>query len=252
MGPYPHANQFIDDGRETIPKLERHLDRTKKTLDQEQHRLISAEGEIHRLQAVEAQLQADLHQHKQLLLKANSHLTELSASLDAEKAKVRKAEEEFDQIKLSASQLQAKMESKELFVGVQATDDEITKQFTSLVAAIKTWATKFSNHSVTVETSHFNAELISQYRAVVPHCTGLSDLEGLVRDDKNIRRFFIRGWTAYIISDSILAGYGSTNFWMGQSMGLSFTSLEERFIQSANGKSTAVFSSTISDTSGEH
>lgn len=105
-----------------------------------------------------------------------------------------------ERAKHSASQMQKAMENKDLFLGLQKTDNDIQTGFNSLINAIKTWSSNFmGGHG---QEPVFLLEALPKYRNVVPQCREITDIENLLAKKKS-RRLFVRGWTAYIMSDLI-------------------------------------------------
>lgn len=93
--------------------------------------------------------------------------------------------------------MQTEMDNKELFLGPQATDDDIRAKFDSVLASIKTWSTNFTSGPVGSDV--FKDDHLSDYQSVAPLCRDTSHLMHLISNKKR-RRLFVRGWAAYVMS----------------------------------------------------
>ncbi|KAF2200938.1 hypothetical protein GQ43DRAFT_432074 [Delitschia confertaspora ATCC 74209] len=149
-----------------------------------------------------------------------------------------KALKDNERTKSSANQMQQAMDNKELFLGPQATDDDIRIRFGSLNSSIKTWSSNFLSESSTMPI--FREDLLSSYLDIVPLCREVRHIENLVSERK-VRRLFVRGWAAYVISNLVFRalpaesqngethqGSAGADLWLGESERNSLLTLENR------------------------
>jgi hypothetical protein len=119
-------------------------------------------------------------------------------------AKLETAQRDNESLKQSATEMQKLMDSKELFLGPQATDQDIQTRFGALNSLIKTWSMNFINGHDKVPV--FYEKQLSEYCNIAPLCQVIHDFEHLVSERKT-RRLFVRGWTSYIISTRIFRSF---------------------------------------------
>ncbi|KAF2815179.1 uncharacterized protein BDZ99DRAFT_549751 [Mytilinidion resinicola] len=143
-----------------------------------------------------------------------------------------------ERTKQSAGQMQKAMDNKELFLGPQMTDDDIQTKFKSLISSIKTWSSNFLGDNL--QGPEFSQESVLSYVQVLPLCPEIRFIEPTLAKKKN-RRLFVRGWTAYVISDLVLRtlpvptpgadapkGFTSADLWLEENVRSSLLELETR------------------------
>ncbi|KAH7081491.1 hypothetical protein BKA63DRAFT_210163 [Paraphoma chrysanthemicola] len=140
---------------------------------------------------------------------------------------VEKEQARVEHTKRSANKMQTTMDNRELFLGDQAHDDNICGSFSGLMTAIKTWSQRFSGG----KGDSFKEEEFADYQRVMPLCTVLRDLEG-VTSQKKRKRLFVRGWTAYIMSQSLfrtfdIMGVIGTDVWLEKGLAEDFSYMEK-------------------------
>lgn len=103
---------------------------------------------------------------------------------------------EIDQkskIKESANKMQYTLESKELYIGPQSSDDEILPNFRSILDEVRTWSIRFACDSP-ISLDNFPVPAIQR---LAPACP---DLRRLLSNRKD-RRLFVRGWVGLGLAD---------------------------------------------------
>jgi hypothetical protein len=139
-----------------------------------------------------------------------------------------------DKVKQSANRMQLAMDNKELFVGVQHTDDVVLGKFQNLLGQIKTWSTKFVNNG-SLELERLETRTVSQFRLVAPGCFNTPD-SGRLFDSGKKRRMFIRGWVTLVMTEAVFRALPNTqnpissggDRWMGKQLESSVTLIEDR------------------------
>ncbi|KAF2501748.1 hypothetical protein BU16DRAFT_613586 [Lophium mytilinum] len=104
-----------------------------------------------------------------------------------------------ERTKQSVTKMQKAMDDKELFLGPQMTDDDIQTKFKSLIGSIKTWSSSFLGD---YSKPKFSQESVLGYAQVLSLCPEVRSIESTLANKKN-RRLFVRGWTAYVMSDLV-------------------------------------------------
>lgn len=143
------------------------------------------------------------------------------------------------QIKESASKMQYAMESKELFVGRQDSDDMIYSRFQMLVGQIKTWSVPFAQGRPKLHRD-FSQALSDRIRRVAPRIADKESLEIFLQTPKNMR-LFVRGYVGFAIADqlfrslpytapSFFSGFHGTDVWMDQRLVQPVSVLEETLL----------------------
>jgi len=126
-----------------------------------------------------------------ILLQQN---TELRRQIEEKQQKV-------ESTKRAAQQMQLHLDNKELFLGHQATDDQVRVDFESLLGSIRTWALKLNNSksptTVNLPEQHFDS-----FRQISPICGNINDVLYILSDPKR-RRFFARGLVVYTICNTV-------------------------------------------------
>lgn len=99
-------------------------------------------------------------------------------------------------IKELANQMQYTIESKELFVGPQSSDDEILSDFRSILDEVRTWSIKFACESP-ISLDNLPVSVVTAFQRLAPACP---DLRRLLSNRKH-RRLFVRGWVSLGLAD---------------------------------------------------
>ena len=102
-------------------------------------------------------------------------------------AELQKEQGKVERTKRSAHDMQTELDNKELFLGQQATDDEIRASFGSIMASIKTWSTNFT--AIPAISGAFKEEDLVNYQNVVPRATYIAHFEALVAQKKEKTSF---------------------------------------------------------------
>jgi hypothetical protein len=149
---------------------------------------------------------------------------------------LKEEQDNFKALKNSAHELQKVKETRELVFGPQMTDDVIRTRFESLLADIRTWASEFA--CTTGQEPSFEEAMLSEYQRVAPSCETLEHLYATVKSeipkqDKKQKRYFIRGWTSYIMIQSIFRtldeqGTIGHDSWLFEDDSKAFERLEQR------------------------
>ena len=177
---------------------------------------------------VEVQNQDTQKQIQELMASNYRHektIEDLWSRLQTESAK-------SQSIKESAEKMVAAMESKDLFVGHQDSDDVVILHFGQLVGQIKTWSLPFAAQERTGSRIDLSRVKKPDLYRVVP---GIPDLDQLLQTPKNAR-LFVRGWVGLAMSDMLFRtlpseqylGSRSEDIWMDQKIARSFTTIEDR------------------------
>ncbi|KAL8821400.1 MAG: hypothetical protein Q9223_000549 [Gallowayella weberi] len=151
---------------------------------------------------------------------------------------LQKEHDKVQRVTQSAHHMQTVMDNKELFLGPQATDDEVRARFDSVLASIKTWSTNFTSGSV--ESDMFKEEYLADYQSVAPMCRNTSHLMRLV-SNKKCRRLFVRGWAAFVMSKLLFRTLETENqpasqahdLWLDSSTAQSFLNIEDVIYRAA-------------------
>ena len=143
-------------------------------------------------------------------------------------ATIRNEIENGKKIKESANKMAYAMESKELFVGRQDSDDIIYSRFKSLIGQIKTWSVPFAQERP--DTREYSVSNIEEFRKVAP-C--FSDFDRFIQAPKNLR-LFVRGYVGLAMAEMLFrtlphgphpASYGE-DVWMDKELAQSVASIE--------------------------
>jgi hypothetical protein len=148
-----------------------------------------------------------------------------------------KQQKRVDQTKRSAHEMQTHLDNKELFLGYQASDDEVRTRFNSLINSLKTWSTKFATGGSGLR-GEFSEESILTYQRVAPGCSTIPQLEKLLSNGKK-KRLFTRGLAGYVMSDTLFRtlatqsheGNDAHDVWLDKSARRSVQRLEDRLYQ---------------------
>lgn len=136
-------------------------------------------------------------------------------------------------IKESANKMALAMESKDLFVGRQDSDDVVITRFGLLVGQIKTWSVPFAAQEKIGTRIDLSGATMQEIRRVVP---GGSELDRFLHTPKNVR-LFVRGWVGLVMSEMLFRtlpsgqhhGSQGKDLWMDQEIALSFLQMENTF-----------------------
>lgn len=101
-------------------------------------------------------------------------------------------------IKESANKMAFAMESKEIFIGPQASDDVIYSRFQSLLGQIKTWSIPFARDLTTI-SEDLSLINLQEFQKVAP---AVSDLPRFLQVPKNAR-LFVRGYVSLAMAESL-------------------------------------------------
>jgi hypothetical protein len=137
------------------------------------------------------------------------------------------------------------MDNKELFLGPQKTDDDIQTSFNGLVSSIKTWSANFLGDVGGESGPKWRQEELGRYLDVVPLCREIRGIEFLLAK-KKMRRLFVRGWTAYVMSELVFRTLpvptpgieipedaSSADLWLEESQRSSLLTLEKQIFYSS-------------------
>lgn len=141
-------------------------------------------------------------------------------------------------MKESVNKMQFAMESKDLFIGEQDSDDMIYSKFQALVSKIKTWSVPFAQGSLPLSKAFSEAEL-QDAEKVVPNVTDLASFHRLLQLPKNMR-LFVRGLVGLEMTESIFravphddsASFSGQDIWMDKDLAFATATVEERFFYS--------------------
>ncbi|KAL8879399.1 MAG: hypothetical protein Q9198_002978 [Flavoplaca austrocitrina] len=169
--------------------------------------------------------QADIQQQEKVIIDLQANLkVEVENSL---------------KIKESANKMQYAMESKELFVGQQDSDDMIYSRYQKLIGQIKTWSIPFAQGRPQLQ-GELSAAAIDAVRRVAPTITDQGSFENFLRTPKNMR-LFARGYVGFAIADQLFRNlphsvpgsysqFHGTDVWMDQRLVQPVAVLEETFL----------------------
>ena len=169
----------------------------------------------------ETQLQEHIHR---LELQNDQHVRKISEL----QATIRSEVEKGKKIKESANKMAYAMESKELFVGRQDSDDVIYSRFQSLIGQIKTWSVPFAQDRAIARD--YPQASIDEFCKVAP---SVSDFQRFFRTPKNLR-LFMRGFVGLAMAESLFrtlpygphpVSYGE-DVWMDRELAHSVASVE--------------------------
>ena len=153
----------------------------------------------------------------------NRKISVLQVNLDKEAQTTR-------MIKESANKMAQAMESKDLFVGRQDSDDVVYSRFQLLLGQIKTWSIPFA------QERHPNqlklAIDIEDFRKVVPAVT---DMSRFLANTKNMR-LFVRGFVSLTMAETLFRtlpyefhpGTRGEDVWMDQDLARGVSVIETR------------------------
>ena len=125
--------------------------------------------------------------------------------------------ENSKKIKESANKMAYAMESKDLYVGRQDSDDAVYSRFQVLIGKIKTWSVAFAQDR---QPYHLDlaAETIEEFHKVAP---AVNDFPRFLQTPKNMR-LFVRGYVSLAIAEMLFRtlpnnvhpGSGGEDIWM--------------------------------------
>ena len=143
-------------------------------------------------------------------------------------ATIRSEVEKGKKIKESANKMAYAMETKELFVGRQDSDDVIYSRFQSLIGQIKTWSVPFAQDRAIARD--YPQASIDEFLKVAP---SVSDFQRFFQTPKNLR-LFMRGYVGLAMAESLFrtlpygphpVSYGE-DVWMDRELAHSVASVE--------------------------
>lgn len=155
----------------------------------------------------------------------------LQKEYDQQKAKIESLQEALknaetiaSQVKSSAQKMQMAMDNKELFMGVQLSDDMIASKFKHLLGQVRTWSQKFQSFS------SFDPGTLDEWtRTTFDHLAPGSLLEVDARpfwgNHKKVR-FLIQSWVNLIITEYLFRSVSGIkeppsagcDLWMGRDL----------------------------------
>lgn len=138
-------------------------------------------------------------------------------------------------IKESANKMAYAMESKDLYVGRQDSDDAVYSRFQTLIGQIKTWSIPFAQDrpSFHVESA---AGAIADFRKVAPAVT---DFSRFLQTPKNMR-LFVRGYVGLVMAEMLFRtlptgthlGSEGEDIWMDRKLAHAVFRIENRLFHS--------------------
>ncbi|KAL8706629.1 MAG: hypothetical protein Q9225_007930 [Loekoesia sp. 1 TL-2023] len=152
-------------------------DLTARAVAQDQ----SWEHEIHRLRAVINS------QHEEIGV--------MSSRLQAEELNNKKLRESMNKMILA-------MESKDLFVGRQSTDDTVSSRFGQLLGQVKTWSVPFAENDRALPLADLPDTTKTMLRRILPN-TPSSDLSRRSRPSPKVIRLLVRGLVSLGITEML-------------------------------------------------
>jgi hypothetical protein len=138
----------------------------------------------------------------------------------------------FERAVRSADHMQSTMDNREYFLREQASDDDVCTMFMTLMNEIKNWSQAFSHGSKRA----LREEMFKDYQKVTPMYTAFHNLEDSTANKKQ-KRFFVRGWTAYVMCTRLFrnhegpAGGPGEDAWLDKPVAGSFQFLEDRLLR---------------------
>ena len=169
-------------------------------------------------------LQQQLH-----LLKADNDAQ--ARTIEALRGDLQIEAENSKKIKESANKMAYAMESKDLYVGRQDSDDAVYSRFQVLIGHIKTWSVPFAQD---YPPSHleFSPEVVEEFRKVAPAVT---DFPSFLQIPKNMR-LFVRGYVSLVIAETLFrtlptashAGSSAEDIWMHRKLAHGIFAIENR------------------------
>lgn len=129
--------------------------------------------------------------------------------------------ENSKKVKESANKMAYAMESKDLYVGRQDSDDAVYTRYQNLISQIKTWSVPFAQDR---PPSHFGltAKMIEELQRVAPAVT---DFPRFLQNSKNMR-LLVRGYVSMAIAAMLFRtlptaghpGSGEEDTWMDKEL----------------------------------
>lgn len=139
--------------------------------------------------------------------------------------------EKGKKIKESANKMAYAMESKDLYVGRQDSDDAVYSRFQVLIGHIKTWSVPFAQDC---PPSHleFTPEVIEEFRKVA---SAVTDFASFLQIPKNMS-LFVRGYVSLVIAETLFrtlptathAGSSAEDIWMHRKLAHGVSNVENR------------------------
>ena len=129
--------------------------------------------------------------------------------------------ENSEKVKESAKKMAYAMQSKDLYVGRQDSDDAVYTRYQNLISQIKTWSVPFAQDR---PPSHFEltAKMIEELQKVAPAVT---DFPRFLQNSKNMR-LLVRGYVSMAIAGMLFRtfpsaghpGSGGEDTWMDKEL----------------------------------
>ena len=174
---------------------------------------------------------ANMQEHIHNLRAANEEQGKIIADL---RNKLQTESANKKSVKESANKLALAMESKDLFVGRQDSDDVVISRFGLLLGQLKTWSVPFADQAklaAKIDISAANAEDLCR---VAPE---VSDLGRFLQTPKNAR-LFVRGWASLAMSEMLFRtlpsgthmGSPAEDIWVDRNIAKSFIMIENSLL----------------------
>ena len=141
-----------------------------------------------------------------------------------------------DRMRESAHLTERWLESKELRMGPQASDDTILSGFRGTLDEIRTWSLRFaSDHPV--DLSLIPPEIMTTFQKLAPASTDLSKL----LSQRKARRLFVRGWVSLVMAESLFRYFPSEHHpgsvavdrWLPQELAESSSLIEDHLFDAS-------------------
>ena len=107
------------------------------------------------------------------------------------KASLSFAQEVNERLRNAADNFQLAMGNKE-FLGPQATDDQLSPMYKTLLQRVKAWTQNISK-SRNFNFDHITPDMLSKPRRVAPRCVEVSDYQEVLDTERRVR-MFARSW----------------------------------------------------------
>ncbi len=153
-------------------------------------------------------------------------------------------EDERQNFKQKTDRMQLVLDQKELYVGIQGSDDDIFSKFTQVLGQIKTWSHNYFGTALDVDLTEAPPELLDELGTVAPNCRNLQQLFL----SRKMRIMVFRGWVAQIVTrevfrtlpDSDHPGSHGKDWWMEGRIAKSVYRIEN-YLHFASSKSLSAY-----------
>jgi len=116
------------------------------------------------------------------------------------KASLSFAQEANERLRNAADNFQLAMDNKE-FLGPQATDDQLSYMYKTLLQRVKAWTQNISK-SRNFNFDHITPDMLSKLRRVAPRCVEVSDYQEFLDTERRVR-MFARGWIWLVMYNTL-------------------------------------------------